>query len=423
MRIIGKFISLLLSLIFPPRVRRSVSDRLNLTAMAFTSNIELRVFWHIVFLPITLPLSLIVAIVKTILIWVLPAGLFSDIKYLFNVLQEDVSERHMPLKLALKRMKIGYELFSKGREKEVSFGEKNPDKTFFVIRPFYYMETNELITTISNLLYHYYRTLQHLSYAIKNGWIPVIDWENYGPFPHGEDEPVNGTRNCWEYFWNQPSEYTLEEVYQSKHVILSSQNTVDYQLIPPVAFYTPFSRYVSRLIELCPQYDQYITLNEPTASYVQKRQDELFPKNARILGVSVRGAAYGAKRIPGHPVQPDIDNLIIETKEKMEEWKLDYVFFCCEMAEKVEKMKEAFGDKLISLPRKRYEKLPTSEDNPLYVPGQRYQTNLDYLTEMALLSRCDCLLAGMSGGVRTAIIWNAGQYRKIQIFERDMWME
>ena len=106
----------------------------------------------------------------------------------------------------------------------------------------------------------------------------------------------------------------------------------------------------------------------------------------------------------------------------MEEWNADYIFFCCEMTEKVEKMKEAFGDKLITLPRKRYEKLPTSDDNPLYVEGQRYQTNLDYLTEMVLLSRCDCLLAGMSGGVRMAIIWNAGRYRKIHIFENNMWM-
>ena len=104
----------------------------------------------------------------------------------------------------------------------------------------------------NDLLFHYYRNLQHLSHAIDNGWIPVVDWQNYGPFPHGEDFPVNGTTNCWEYFWNQPSEYTLDEVYKSKNVILSSQNTEFYGSIPSVALTPPFSEYVDDLIACCP---------------------------------------------------------------------------------------------------------------------------------------------------------------------------
>lgn len=424
MEIIGRAFSALLSMIFPADTRASVLKRAEQTQKAFTSNIELKIFWlilRVLLFPITLAISMVVALLKTIFIWILPSGLYVDLRFSFNTFFADITKRHLPIQLALRRAKLHLDLFTKGREKQVSFGDKNPDKTFFVIRPYYYLEPNEVATTVANLLYHYYRNLQHLSYAVKNGWIPVIDWENYGPFPHGEDHPIHGTMNCWEYFWNQPSEYTLEEVYQSKNVILSSRNSVDYGLIPSTRIAPPLSDYAKRIARLCPVYDGLITRNQETERYIQEKQDGLFPKDARILGISVRGASYGAKQVPGHPVQPAVHKLLQAAEEVVEEWGADYIFFACEMSTIVDEMRNQFGDRLLVLPRHRYDVLPTKEDDPLYVPGERYQTNLDYLTEMVLLSRCDSLLAGMSGGVRAAIVWNANAYSHIKIFENGMW--
>ena len=418
--IIIRLFTIIVYAIFPAKWHDGIADRITEIKAAATSNIELRVFWHILFLPIVLPVSLLIALVKSIFIMISPSR-YRSYKYIFGQIFNDVVREKMGVKHAVKRAALANEMLIKGAEKRESFGDKNPDKTFFVIRPYYFMKTNELATTISNLLFHYYRNLQHLSHAIDNGWIPVVDWQNYGPFPHGEDFPVNGTTNCWEYFWNQPSEYTLDEVYKSKNVILSSQNTEFYGSIPSVALTPPFSEYVDDLIACCPKYDTLITLNEPTSKYVQKHQDALFPPDSRILGVSIRGAAYGASNIPGHPVQPKMQNLIAEVKKYVGKWNMDFIFFTCEMASAVEAMRNSFGDKLIVLPRQRYKKLPTSNDNPLYEAGSRYQTNLDYLTEMVLLSRCTSLIAGMSGGVRCAIIWNAGQYEHIKVFENGMW--
>ena len=90
----------------------------------------------------------------------------------------------------------------------------------------------------------------------------------------------------------------------------------------------------------------------------------------------------------------------------------------------VDAMKEAFGDYLIVLPRLR-DHLTRPADgvtqNPMYAPGQRYQTNLDYLTEVALLSKCDSLVGSMSSGMRTAIIWNAEHYEHVVVFEKGLW--
>ena len=59
--------------------------------------------------------------------------------------------------------------------------------------------------------------------------------------------------------------------------------------------------------------------------------------------------------------------------------------------------------------------------NPMYYDGNRYQTNLDYVTEIALLSRCDTLIGSMSSGMRTALIWNAQKYEHTYVFDKGLW--
>ena len=40
---------------------------------------------------------------------------------------------------------------------------------------------------------------------------------------------------------------------------------------------------------------------------------------------------------------------------------------------------------------------------------------------MYLLSKCNSLIAGMSGGVRVAVIWNKNMYEHVEIFENKKW--
>lgn len=418
-----KMVLLFLRVLLPYRVFSAIRNRIDRSKRLLTSNKFLVVFWKILFFPIRFVFTFISIVIRLLLIWILPETVYGNIKYMIKLFYSDVVESKKSVKVALKRSILFIELVVKGRERKKTFGKENPDKTFFVIRPYYFMTRNELATSLSDLLFHYYRNLQQLSYAVQNGWIPVVDWENYGPFRHGEDFPINGTTNCWEYYWKQPSEYTLEEVYRSKNVILANRNSVNYGFIPSMSLTPPFSRYVNDLADTCPKYDKLFQLNDETAEYINNHQKNLFPENAKILGVSVRGNAYGSRSVVNHPIQPSIAELAANVRSYMEEWGMDYIFFTCESAEVVNEMKERFGDKLIFLPRMRYEKEPSevASENPLYAPGRRYQTNLDYMTEMVLLSRCDSLVAGISGGVRAAIIWNAGKYENVHIFDKGLW--
>jgi hypothetical protein len=416
-----KLFEVLIRVILPQKLNDIFFNRIKRIKDILLSTYELRIFFKVIVFPLKLIADLIVAIFKILLVILLPQYIYGNLKYSVKLFYGDAVSRKLKLIVILKRFYLFWKLIIDGREKRKSFGNLNPDKIFFVIRPYYYMETNELTTTISNLMFHYYRNLQHLSYAIKNNWIPVVDWENYGPFSHAEKYPINGTKNCWEYFWKQPSDYTLKEVYASENVILSSRNSVDYGLIPSTEIKSPFNKYIKDLMIKCVEYDNYNSLNEFTYKFVDTWKNILFGDNKKILGCSVRGMSYGIKNVPGHPIQPKIKELIKMVEKRLIEWNMEYVFFACESEVLVEEMKEHFKEKLILLPRDRYKKIPEKEDDPLYEDGHRYKTNLEYLTEMYLLSKCNSLIAGMSGGVRVAVIWNKNMYEHVEIFENKKW--
>lgn len=429
MKFLGKLVSVVFYGLLPKSFHPAVRARISGIKAAFSSNLELRIFFRVLFFPIILPLSLIIALLKSLIIVISPAA-YRYAKFIVNQMYTDTTRNNYSVITTCKRAKLTLELFVKGRERKVSFGNKNPDKIFYVIRPYYYLTRNELTQNISNLMFHYYRNLQHLCYAIESGFIPVVDWQNYGPFPHSEDYAIHGTTNCWEYYWNQPSSYTLDEVYQSKHVILSVRNTRDLPYMPSCSFTPPLQNQAEDYAKRCPQYNQYITLNKYTEEYIQDKQDAIFPKDARILGVSIRGTSYGLSNThtaaTGHPIQPSLRKLIASIHRTMEDWKMDYIFIACELQSVIDEIQREFGEKCLFLPRARYEHTPQRGDvekglDPLYVPGQKYQTNLDYVSEMVLLSRCTSLLAAMSSGVRYAIIVNNNTYENLKIFDNGLW--
>lgn len=97
-------------------------------------------------------------------------------------------------------------------ERKMSFGEKNEDKIFYVIRP----RKNSVEGLMALLFY----VIQQIGYAEKNNYIPVVDFKNYKTQYNIADE------NAWECFFEQISNYSLDEVYQSKNVVLSGINAI-----------------------------------------------------------------------------------------------------------------------------------------------------------------------------------------------------
>ncbi len=376
---------------------------------------------------------------KILLIWGLSNDKYKDAlnfisasKYILKEFLQDIFVRGYKCIVSIKRLFLLIEMFYCGRETRKNYGNCNEDKTFFVIRPYYYSKPNLVISAIPHLLTNYYCTIQYIAYAKDNGWIPVVDWENY-KLPHSEEESINGTNNAWEYYWKQPSEYTLDEVYRSKNVVLGRMNIPNGYLPHLRTPKTGIKEYAKNIILKGSELAKIVEFNEITKKYIYDAQNRLFPKNKKIMGVAIRGTSYAKINAGHHAAQPSVSEMIELIKYYYEIWEMDYIFFTNEEEETVELMKKEFGEKLIYLPRQRYRNYhiysdnspnPTNEDlNPLYVSGNRYKTNLDYITEMALLSKCDCLLSALSNGIKAVLLWGGKNFEHVEILDKGVYPE
>ena len=332
-----------------------------------------------------------------------------------------VIEQYKKYKPLTATRNICYHLLT--RERKKSFGNKNADKTFYLIRsvydssPFY-------ICVKPNLLANYFYVLSHIAYAHEKNWIPFIDQLNYPVYTSSLGE-INGTRNAWEYFWNQPYKYSLDDVYGSKNVILSKQSWYGEWSMG----YDAKNHSNKELISFYHKLSETVPLNEATLSHVESEYNKLMPHSERVLGVSYRFAGYAREshiNAKWHPISPNIDELVGLAIDRFKEWSMDKVLLTSDVESAVEKFRTSFGDKLLVLPRKRSDakvKFSAINVNPMYKKENLYNTTLSYITEMELLSRRTGLIGTVTSGLRYAIVRNNNRYENLEVLDYGRFAE
>lgn len=219
-----------------------------------------------------------------------------------------------------------------------SYGEKNKDKTFFVIPA---SERSGLYSNIS-------LTLPVMQYAIRRGYVPVVDCKSIfcGMI---QDLDKKGLENAWEYYYEQPGQVSIEEVFQSKKVIHYSREA--YDIKKPAWF---------KQIPVSDQDMQYwhrfivnnLHLQKPIAERIEQAAEKLFAGKKKVLGVSVRAAFCAmyllkSSLIEGHPRVPDCEDMIKIVENKMKEWGYEYIFLHIDDREYQQKFADYFGDKCL----------------------------------------------------------------------------
>lgn len=314
--------------------------------------------------------------------------------------------------IALKKM--FYDFFTRERAKH--FGSENIDKTIYIIRGIDY-KSPFCVAPVLNLLANYFYVVSHVFYAKQNGWIPVVDQLNY-PEYNTMDYPINGTMNSWEYFWKQPSDITLEEAYRSRNVILSRRNFLAQWDIG----YDIKNYYDSELINEYNAVTQLFPINDQTFEYIQIAKQRL-PTDKKILGVNVRISGHSEKAEihgSGHPIQPDVYDLIEIVKDRVAEWNMDLIFVASDTEFAIRAFKDEFGNKVIFSDRRRAElgkEYDLDRNKKMYLKTNIYQTTLDYLCEMELLSSCNALLGSISSGFRYVVVRNNGRFEHLEILD------
>lgn len=302
-------------------------------------------------------------------------------------------------------------------ERKKSFGSKNADKTVYIIRPindaspFY-------IGVRHNLMANYFYAAAHIQYAVNNGWVPVVDHKNYSVYT-SICGIVNGIDNAWEYFFKQPFHVTLADAYESKNVILSRRGWVKPILLEYEAADYTNKALINRLNDTV----KNIPLLDKIVKDIQDYWGTCFTPGEKVLGVCFRFAGHSklsSINANGHPIAPDVGQLMDIVEQMMHDWGMDKVFFASDEANAVKQFKEKFGTRLVALDRKRSDALiqyNPANPNPMYAAAAMYDTTLAYITEMEMLARCTCLIGSINTGLRYAVVRNNAAYEHVKIID------
>jgi len=277
-----------------------------------------------------------------------------------------------------------------------SYGLENPDLFFFIIR---------LNNPSLGLMAIYNCILGYLRIAENMGFIPIVDLKN---FPNGylEKDEV-GQINAWEYYFEQPTIYTLEEVYRSKNVIFSSgvsPREASPQVLAIFLNNKKKSKYYFHLI------NKYLRIKKHILQHVDTQYLNIIGKK-RVIGTVSRGSDI--INLNGHAIQPKIEELIARSKKMLLKWNCDFIFLASEEAYVVEIFKKTFGGRLLINESMRINEFKN------YIPwveisfdreNNKYLKGLEYLTTVIILSRCNCIIGSLVGATVGALAINEGTY-------------
>ena len=273
-----------------------------------------------------------------------------------------------------------------------SYGNANKNKTYCLIG------RSALYAGVTSTVMY---MLPDIYWAVEKGYIPVMDFTNVN-VPLWQNESRRGLENAWEYYFEQPwGGETLENVYQSKHVI---------RLIEcPQPWYTPdwqnFLNWSQKdVIFWGDIWRKYVRLNSKLAKRLEEEKRKLFVAGKRTLGVSIRaGMRWGIMLkedlYNGHPYVDTCEAYIKKTRSLLQEWKCDYVFLGVDDWEYRTKFQEAFGDLCHILKRDQIIHF-FDNDKPnsnIEIGNDVIKRNEEYLIETYLLAQCECLYGSQGG--------------------------
>lgn len=236
----------------------------------------------------------------------------------------------------------------------------------------------------------FHTLLQKLAFAECFGLTPYIDW-NEG-FLYHEKEPVNGTQNGFEYFFEQPSNYSSNEIENADLLTASKMGQAGWIEQRYNRGYDLSTTYLDMISAV---YRKYIHLNQKTDQMLNDAINELLKKKA-TLGVHYRGTDFKIN-YDNHPVCVQVTQEIEVVKNAMQEHHFEQIFLATDDLEAIDSFTKEFGEKVIY-----YTDVIRGEGNVSVAFSNESRSQHHYLLayevlrDMYTLSACQGLIAGVS---------------------------
>lgn len=298
-------------------------------------------------------------------------------------------------------------------ERHVTFGEKNPNITFYIFRAHWQESKNGFFNFFDRAIASCYRARQ-LGYEL------LVDMKNYYTEYAGIER--YGTINVWEDYYEQPSQYTLDEAYQSKNVILSRFDDEQYNY-PKLSNEIYFSnKWWAEIYKVLGDMFQFFP-NQTLKEYIDKEIKRLgLPR--KVLGVLARGTDYISLKPKKHPIPYNTDLLINECRNRLLSGAYEYIYIATEDLDILEKFQSNFGEKLLfsEQMRVRQDVKKVLMDIKFEREKDSYLRGLEYCVVINVLAKCESLLANCNCyGAHGAIAINGGKYITCEILDAGIY--
>lgn len=304
----------------------------------------------------------------------------------------------------------------KYRERKVTFGDKNPDKIFYIVRR---------VSEGEGFGSTYVNCLSDIAYADSKGWIPVVDQLNYYNSCLQEQDK-KGKENAWEYYWLQPTQYSLNTVYTSKNVILGdaySNPHWTYRNDSKKIYYDKeYRRYLLGIK------NKYYKFTDEINVYLEEcynKELKPFLEKGKVLAVSTRSGQrqlYENQEylndLRGFGKSPLINELVDKIVETKNNFGCKYVYFSDDIEIANEVLLERLGEKIIFPQRLKMQYRDMGYENySRFMQNRVYKYTLYYIKDIYLLSRCSSICAWHNSTTTVALLMNNMKYEHEEIID------
>jgi hypothetical protein len=262
------------------------------------------------------------------------------------------------------------------------FGELHKDKIFYVIQQ--ESKGRGLFSLLSSLIYH-------VDLANKFGFEYVVDLKNFKTEYH--DSEISYC--LWELLFEPINKFTLDEVYKSNCVFISSNgfpNLVDFD--------------ISKSPGLFSIYHNYFKFNNEILNMIKIHKNNLDCDLSDCLGVHFRGREQRTAR--GHHFPPTLKQMCKVIDAEIINNNYKKIFIVTEDPLVLNKMKIYYGDRLI------YANVARSAKNIYKLKNFRANNKeflaKEVLVEVALLSQCRSFVGSVSNVSNFTIFINNGRF-------------
>lgn len=271
---------------------------------------------------------------------------------------------------------------------------------------------------------NYMWVLGHLIFAEKLGYVPVVDMENF-PILYSEEQPVDGEKNAWNYYFENVGSVSLEEAYDSGSFVMGQDMPLHkYEGKYCVGSY----RYPTKraIAYYAPIIEKNIVLKRELKDSFDADWNKKVSKDDKILGIHVRGTDM--KNNLGHPVPAAISAYLEQAKKILaENSEITGIFLATDEYNAIEAFQNEFQDtKWRLLMTDAFRVWDTGEKKRTGIhemqvenarPMHKYLLGREVLNDAYFLKKCDYLLCGHSNISNVALLWNHNRFKQVVCIE------